>query len=84
MKNYGSKYTRPSKEKRAWLVRKHCSYRCGASLSCGECFGKGWNLGYLYKVNEPDQRIIYPSVDAATMAKWKSKLAEPISNKGAK
>ena len=82
MKNYGNK-TRPSKEKRAWLVRKHCTHRCGSSPSCGECFGKGWNLGYLYRVNEPDQTIIYPSVDAATMAKWKLK-AENISNKGGK
>jgi hypothetical protein len=76
-----SYYNKP-KEKKYWLVRKQCRWRCDLSSGCSDCGGRGWTLGLMYRVNEPDQSIIYPTISHETMAKWDSNYQKYLNRKG--
>ena len=75
-------YYKKPKEKKYWTVRKRCRWECNLSSDCSECHGKGWTLGWLYRINEPDQSIIYPTVPYATVAKWESNYQKTLNRKG--
>jgi hypothetical protein len=75
-------YYQKQKEKKYWTVRKQCRWRCNSSPSCTECWGKGWTLGEIYRVNKPNSRIIYPTVSYDTVAKWESNYQKTLNRKG--